>query len=125
MGAPALSLAAASMWTFHPVGSRVALSILMLSVPGLIIPETALPSQFIMINTSLPATVLPSQTPIHEPFRGKPSWATIGATSAKARKAIDGLQRRLKICMHFIVVVIILEVKAPFRHIRLLTVFWT
>src|SRR5215471_19679878 len=51
----------------------------MLSVPGLIIPLIALPSQSRTRIRSSPCTAFCFQVPSHEPLSGWPSWAERGA----------------------------------------------
>src|SRR6185436_7985639 len=97
--APALSFASASKCTVHLSGSSVADLIEMLSVPGLIIPVMALPSQFSTNSTSSPWTLLPDQVPIHDPFKGCPSWATADPP-AKATSVRASTNVNTRICLY-------------------------
>src|SRR5512143_3878302 len=57
----------------------------MLSVPGLMVPVTALPSQSRIKRMLSPCTLLPVHSPIHEPFRGCPSCASAPPTANAPR----------------------------------------
>src|SRR5688572_29124332 len=100
MTAPDLSLATASMCTNQPSGLSVAFLIGILSVPGLIIPEMLLPSQFRTTTTSLPCTWLVAQVPSQEPFKGCPSWATAGVPDT--RTATDNARMTINARMLFL-----------------------
>src|SRR5688572_7578256 len=65
----------------------------MLSVPGLIIPLMALPSQLRTRTMSRLWIVLPAQVPSHDPFRGWPSCATTGEVPVSHEP--DSTRRRI------------------------------
>src|SRR5688572_22830429 len=86
---PLASLASASRCTTQPLGLSVAFLIGMLSVPGLIVPVIALPSQFRTKTMSGLWLVLPAHVPSQEPFRGWPSCAVTGEGARKNETARD------------------------------------
>src|SRR5215470_15426947 len=75
------------MCTSQPSGLSEADLIGMLSVPGLIVPVTFLPSHVITISTSFPSALLPVHVPSHDPLSGWPSCAMAGTTVRATRNA--------------------------------------
>src|SRR5262252_4392352 len=82
------------MWTVHLEESSVTTFMGITSGPGLIIPETFLPSQFITIVTWLRCVGVGPQSPDHVPTRGCPSCAKVepiraDATTSKRKRFLN------------------------------------